>query len=148
MVVLSARDGSVDKVEALDLGADDYVTKPFGVDELLARIRAAARRAGSDLPVVRAGSLTIDVPARRVTRAGSVVRLTPTEWGVLEVLVRHPGRLVSQGDLLHEVWGPAYERETNYLRVYVAGLRKKLEDDPAAPRHLVTEPGMGYRFVL
>jgi two-component system KDP operon response regulator KdpE len=148
VVVLSARDGSEDKVEALDLGADDYVTKPFGVAELLARIRAAARRAGSDLPVVATGSLTIDLPARQVTRDGSVVRLTPTEWGVLEVLVRHPGRLVSQKDLLHEVWGPSYDRETNYLRVYVAGLRKKLEDDPAAPRHLVTEPGMGYRFVV
>jgi two-component system KDP operon response regulator KdpE len=148
VVVLSARDGSEDKVEVLDLGADDYVTKPFGVAELLARIRAAARRAGSDLPVVATGSLTIDLPARQVTRDGSVVRLTPTEWGVLEVLVRHPGRLVSQKDLLHEVWGPSYDRETNYLRVYVAGLRKKLEDDPAAPRHLVTEPGMGYRFVV
>jgi two-component system KDP operon response regulator KdpE len=148
VVVLSARDGSQDKVEALDLGADDYVTKPFGTEELLARIRAAARRAGSDAPVVETGSLTIDVPARRVTRHGVVVRLTPTEWGVLEVLVRHPGRLVSQRDLLHEVWGPSYDRETNYLRVYLAGLRKKLEDDPAAPRHLVTEPGIGYRFVV
>jgi two-component system KDP operon response regulator KdpE len=148
VVVLSARDGSSDKVEALDLGADDYVTKPFGTDELLARIRAAGRRAGSDLPVVEAGSLTIDVPAREVTRDGAVVRLTPTEWGLLEVLVRHPGRLVSQQDLLHEVWGPSYGRETNYLRVYVAGLRKKLEEDPASPRHLVTEPGMGYRFVV
>jgi two-component system KDP operon response regulator KdpE len=147
-VVLSARDGSPDKVEALDLGADDYVTKPFGTDELLARIRAAARRAGSDQPVVEAGPLTIDVRARQVTRDGTVVRLTPTEWGLLEVLVRHPGRLVSQQDLLHEVWGPSYGRETNYLRVYVAGLRKKLEEDPAAPRHLVTEPGMGYRFVV
>ena len=148
VVVLSARDGSGDKVEALDLGADDYVTKPFGTDELLARIRAAGRRAGSDLPVVEAGSLTIDVPARQVTRDGAVVRLTPTEWGLLEVLVRHPGRLVSQRDLLHEVWGPSYGRETNYLRVYVAGLRKKLEDDPASPRHLLTEAGMGYRFVV
>jgi two-component system KDP operon response regulator KdpE len=148
VVVLSARDGSRDKVEALDLGADDYVTKPFGLEELLARIRSAARRAGSDLPVLEAGSLRIDVPARQVTRSGSVVRLTPTEWGVLEVLIRRPGRLVNQRDLLHEVWGPSYERETNYLRVYLAGLRKKLEDDPAAPRHLVTEPGMGYRFVV
>ena len=130
VVVLSARDGSRDKVEALDLGADDYVTKPFGADELLARIRAAGRRAGSDLPVLEAGSLTIDVPARRVTRDGAVIRLTPTEWSLLEVLVRHPGRLVSQRDLLHEVWGPSYGQETNYLRVYVAGLRKKLEDRP------------------
>jgi two-component system, OmpR family, KDP operon response regulator KdpE len=148
VVVLSARDGSHDKVEALDVGADDYVTKPFGTDELLARIRAAGRRAGSDLPVIEAGALTIDVPARQVTRDGAVVRLTPTEWGLLEALVRHPGRLVSQRDLLHEVWGPTYGRETNYLRVYVATLRKKLEDDPASPRHLVTEAGMGYRFVV
>jgi two-component system KDP operon response regulator KdpE len=147
VVVLSARDGSRDKVEALDLGADDYVTKPFGIDELFARIRAASRRAGSDLPVVEAGALTIDVPARRVTRDGAVVRLTPTEWSLLEVLVRHAGRMVSQRDLLHEVWGPTYEKETNYLRVYVAGLRKKLEEDPAAPRHLLTEAGMGYRFL-
>jgi two-component system KDP operon response regulator KdpE len=148
VVVLSARDGSTDKVEALDLGADDYVTKPFGTEELLARIRAAGRRAGSDLPVVEVGSLRIDLPARQVTRAGVVVRLTPTEWGLLEALLRHPGRLVGQRDLLHEVWGPSYGRETNYLRVYVAGLRKKLEDDPAAPQHLLTEPGLGYRFVV
>jgi two-component system KDP operon response regulator KdpE len=122
------------------------VTKPFGMEELLARIRAAGRRAGSDLPVLEAGDLVIDLPARRVTKAGEVVRLTPTEWGLLEMLVRTPGRLVSQRDLLHEVWGPTYGRETNYLRVYVGALRKKLEDDPSAPRHLITEPGMGYRF--
>jgi two-component system KDP operon response regulator KdpE len=146
VVVLSARAESTEKVEALDLGADDYVTKPFGMEELLARVRAAARRAGSDVPVLAAGDLVIDLPARRVTRAGEVVRLTPTEWGLLEMLVRTPGRLVSQQDLLHEVWGPAYRRETNYLRVYVGGLRKKLEDDPSAPRHLITEPGIGYRF--
>jgi DNA-binding response OmpR family regulator len=146
VVVLSARAESDEKVQALDLGADDYVTKPFGMDELLARIRAAGRRAGSDVPVLEAGDLVIDLPARRVTRAGVVVRLTPTEWGLLEVLVRTPGRLVGQRDLLHEVWGPAYGRETNYLRVYVGGLRKKLEADPSQPRHLITEPGMGYRF--
>ena len=148
VVVLSARDGSRDVVEALDLGADDYVTKPFSTEELFARIRAAGRRAGSDVPVVTAGELTIDVPARQVTRAGVAVRLTPTEWGLLEALVRTPGRLVSQQDLLHEVWGPTYERETNYLRVYLASLRKKLEPDPSAPRHLLTEAGMGYRFQL
>jgi two-component system, OmpR family, KDP operon response regulator KdpE len=146
VVVLSARAESAEKVEALDLGADDYVTKPFGMEELLARVRAAARRAGSDVPVLTTGDLVIDLPARRVTKGGEVVRLTPTEWGLLEMLVRTPGRLVSQQDLLHEVWGPAYGRETNYLRVYVGGLRKKLEDDPSAPRHLITEPGVGYRF--
>jgi two-component system KDP operon response regulator KdpE len=148
VVVLSARAESSEKVEALDLGADDYVTKPFGMDELLARIRAAGRRAGSDLPILETGDLVIDLPARRVTKAGVVVRLTPTEWGLLEMLVRAPGRLVSQRDLLHEVWGPSYDRETNYLRVYVGGLRKKLEDDPSTPRHLITEPGIGYRFEL
>jgi two-component system KDP operon response regulator KdpE len=146
VVVLSARAESTEKVEALDLGADDYVTKPFGMEELLARIRAAARRAGSDVPVLEAGDLVIDLPARRVTKSGAVVRLTPTEWGLLEMLVRTPGRLVTQQDLLHEVWGPAYSRETNYLRVYVGALRKKLEDDPSRPRHLITEPGIGYRF--
>lgn len=146
VVVLSARAESTEKVQALNLGADDYVTKPFGMDELLARIRAVARRAGSDVPVIRAGDLVIDLPARRVTRAGVVIRLTPTEWGLLDLLVRAPGRLVSQQDLLHQVWGPAYGRETHYLRVYVAALRKKLEHDPASPRHLITEPGMGYRF--
>jgi two-component system KDP operon response regulator KdpE len=146
VVVLSARAESAEKVEALDLGADDYVTKPFGMEELLARIRAAARRAGSDVPVLEAGDLVIDLPARRVTKSGAVVRLTPTEWGLLELVVRTPGRLVTQQDLLHEVWGPSYSRETNYLRVYVGALRKKLEDDPARPRHLITEPGIGYRF--
>jgi two-component system KDP operon response regulator KdpE len=148
VVVLSARAESDEKVQALDLGADDYVTKPFGMEELLARIRAAGRRAGSDVPVMETGDLVIDLPARRVTKAGVVVRLTPTEWGLLEMLVRTPGRLVSQRDLLHEVWGPSYGRETNYLRVYVGGLRKKLEDDPSQPRHLITEPGIGYRFEL
>jgi two-component system, OmpR family, KDP operon response regulator KdpE len=148
VVVLSARAESGEKVQALDLGADDYVTKPFGMDELLARIRAAGRRAGSDVPILEAGDLVIDLPARRVTKAGTVVRLTPTEWGLLEMLVRTPGRLVSQRDLLHEVWGPTYGRESNYLRVYVGGLRKKLEDDPSTPRHLITEPGIGYRFEL
>jgi two-component system KDP operon response regulator KdpE len=146
VVVLSARAESTEKVEALDLGADDYVTKPLGMEELLARIRAAARRAGSDVPVLEAGDLVIDLPARRVTRHDHVVRLTPTEWGLLEILVRTPGRLVSQRDLLHEVWGPSYDKETNYLRVYIGSLRKKLEVDPSSPRHLITEPGIGYRF--
>jgi two-component system KDP operon response regulator KdpE len=146
VVVLSARAESSEKVQALDLGADDYVTKPFGMEELLARVRAAARRAGSDVPVLEAGDLVIDLPARRVSKSGVVVRLTPTEWGLLEVLVRAPGRLVGQRDLLHAVWGPAYGKETNYLRVYVGSLRRKLEDDPSRPRHLITEPGIGYRF--
>jgi two-component system KDP operon response regulator KdpE len=147
VVVLSARDGSDDKVQALDLGADDYVTKPFGTAELLARVRAAGRRAGADLPVVQTAHLRIDLPGRELLRDGRPVRLTPTEWSVLEVLVRARGRLVRRADLLHEVWGPAYSRETNYLRVYVGTLRKKLEQDPAHPVHLLTEPGIGYRFV-
>ena len=148
VVVLSARSDSTDKVDALDRGADDYVTKPFGMEELLARIRATGRRSGTDLPAVTAGDLHIDVAAREATRAGTTVRLTPTEWQVLEVLLRNPGRLVPRADLLHEVWGPGYDRETNYLRTYLGTLRKKLEADPGRPEHLITEPGIGYRFVL
>ena len=148
IVVLSARDSQWAKVDALDAGADDYVTKPFGMDELLARIRAALRRATPSPvePVVTTAAFTIDLAARRVTRDGAVVRLTPTEWHVLEVLVRNPGKLVTQQQLLREVWGPAYDGQTNYLRVYLAQLRRKLEPTPARPRHLVTEPGIGYRF--
>ncbi|HKS52158.1 MAG TPA: response regulator [Pseudonocardiaceae bacterium] len=150
IIVLSARTDSGDKVEALDAGADDYVTKPFGMDELLARLRAAVRRAttqpGAGEPVVHAGALAIDLAAKQVTRNGAVVHLTPTEWGILELLVRHPGKLVSQRQLLSEVWGPRYHTETHYLRVYLAQLRRKLEPDASHPRHLVTEPGMGYRF--
>jgi two-component system KDP operon response regulator KdpE len=148
IIVLSARDSQGQKVDALDTGADDYLTKPFGMDELLARMRASLRRASgaADQPVVEAGSLVIDLAAKRVTRAGADVRLTPTEWHLLEALVRRPGRLVQSAQLLTEVWGPAYVEETHYLRVYLAQLRRKLEDDPAHPRHLVTEPGMGYRF--
>jgi len=148
VVVLSARSDSTDKVDALDRGADDYVTKPFGLEELLARIRATGRRSGTDLPAVTAGDLHIDVAAREATRAGTAVRLTPTEWQVLEVLLRNPGRLVPRADLLHEVWGPGYDRETNYLRTYLGTLRKKLEADPGRPEHLITEPGIGYRFVV
>jgi two-component system KDP operon response regulator KdpE len=149
VIVLSARHGSDDKVEALDLGADDYVTKPFGMDELLARLRAAVRRSGAgDAPqVVETASFRIDLAARQVHVDGEEVRLTPTEWGLLEALVSRPGRLVSQRRLLQEVWGPSYASETNYLRVYMANLRRKLEPDPSRPQHFITEPGMGYRFI-
>lgn len=151
IVVLSARAGQGDKVEALDAGADDYVTKPFGMDELLARLRAAVRRgaAGEEAPVVETAGFTVDLAAKEVTLAagGNPVRLTPTEWHVLEVLARNEGKLVPQRLLLQEVWGPAYETETNYLRVYMAQLRRKLERDPSRPRHLITESGMGYRLV-
>ncbi len=148
IIVLSAWGQESQKVAALDAGADDYVTKPFGMDELLARLRAAVRRASPapDEPVVRTADFTVDLAAKRVVRDGADVRLTPTEWQLLEVLARQAGRLVTQRHLLHEVWGPAYGEETNYLRVYVANLRRKLEPDPAAPRYLLTEPGMGYRF--
>jgi two-component system KDP operon response regulator KdpE len=149
VLVLSARGEQAEKVAALDAGADDYVTKPFGMEELLARLRAAVRRAApatEDLPVVVTEHFTVDLAARRVTTAAGEVRLTPTEWHLLEVLVRHPGRMVAQRALLQEVWGPAYEKETHYLRVYLAQLRRKLEPDPSHPVHLLTEPGMGYRF--
>lgn len=149
IVVLSARQLGEDKVDALDAGADDYVTKPFAMNELLARLRAAVRRARpaeEPEPVVTAGELVIDLARRRVSRAGAEVRLTPTEWALLEVLVRHRGRLVPRTQLLHEVWGPAYSSETNYLRVYTAQLRRKLETDPAHPQHIITQPGMGYVF--
>lgn len=150
VIVLSARTDSADKVEALDAGADDYVTKPFGMDELLARLRAAVRRGAAateeDQPVVETASFTVDLAAKTVVRDGAEVHLTPTEWGMLEVLVRHRGKLVGQKALLQEVWGPAYAAETHYLRVYLAQLRRKLEPEPARPRHLLTEAGMGYRF--
>ncbi|GAB2989520.1 response regulator [Amycolatopsis acidiphila] len=151
IIVLSARSDSPDKVQALDAGADDYVTKPFGMDELLARLRAAVRRSmvsSSDdgEAVVRTDAFTIDLVAKKAERAGQEVHLTKTEWGVLELLVRNRGRLVSQKQLLREVWGPTYENETHYLRVYLAQLRRKLEEEPSRPRHLLTEPGMGYRF--
>lgn len=148
IVVLSARDGQWDKVGALDAGADDYLTKPFGMDELLARIRAALRRAApSDDPlVVETPAFRVDLSAKKAVGPAGPVRLTPTEWHLLEILLRHPSMLVSQKELLAEVWGPAYQKETNYLRVYVAQLRRKLETDPSRPRHLITEPGVGYRF--
>ena len=148
IIVLSGRAESTDKVVALDAGADDYVTKPFGMDELLARMRAAVRRASPapEAPVVSTEHFTVDLADKRVTRGGQDVRLTPTEWQLLEVLVRHAGRLVTQRQLLAEVWGPGYQNEAHYLRVYVANLRRKLEPDPSAPRYLLTEPGIGYRF--
>jgi two-component system KDP operon response regulator KdpE len=148
IIVLSARHASEDKVEALDAGADDYVTKPFGLDELLARLRAASRRAEprDESPTVATADFVVDLAAKRVVRSGQEVRLTPTEWNILEILVRNPGRLVTQKQLLTQVWGQAYAKETQYLRVYVAQLRRKLEEDPSSPRHLHTEAGMGYRF--
>jgi two-component system, OmpR family, KDP operon response regulator KdpE len=151
VVVLTAIDSERDKVTALDLGADDYVTKPFGVAELMARIRVALRHAkagaGDRPPVVRAADVSIDLDAKLVTRAGTPVRLTPTEYRLLETLAVNAGRLCTHRFLLERVWGPGYGEESQYLRVYMANLRKKL-DDPAAPQLLLTEPGMGYRFVV
>ncbi|SOD84857.1 response regulator [Streptomyces sp. Ag109_G2-15] len=151
ILVLSARQASDEKVAALDAGADDYITKPFSMDELLARLRAAVRRT-EDLPLVpettlvRTDGFTIDLLAKKVVRDGRDVRLTPTEWQLLEILVTHPGRLITQKQLLQEVWGVSRSNKTNYLRVYMAQLRRKLETDPSSPRYLITEPGMGYRF--
>ncbi|WP_395658914.1 response regulator [Nocardioides sp.] len=147
IVVLSARQHGEDKVEALDLGADDYVTKPFAMNELMARLRAAVRRnqdAAPEQSVVEVGPLVIDLARKRVARDGVDVRLTPTEWSFLELLARNVGRLVTREQVLREVWGPAYEHESHYLRVYAAQLRRKLEDDPAHPRHLITSAGLGY----
>jgi two-component system, OmpR family, KDP operon response regulator KdpE len=149
IIVLSAWGQESQKVAALDAGADDYVTKPFGMDELLARLRAAVRRAtpAPDQPVITTPDFTVDLAAKQVARAGDgTVRLTPTEWQILEILVRNAGKLVTQRQLLHEVWGPAYETESNYLRVYMAQLRRKLEPEPSQPKYLLTAPGMGYRF--
>ncbi|MFE5038931.1 response regulator [Streptomyces sp. NPDC056683] len=151
ILVLSARQASDEKVAALDAGADDYITKPFSMDELLARLRAAVRRT-EDTPLtlettrVETADFTIDLLAKKAVRAGHDVRLTPTEWHLLEILVTNPGRLVTQKHLLREVWGVTQSNKTNYLRVYMAQLRRKLEADPSHPRYLITEPGMGYRF--
>jgi two-component system KDP operon response regulator KdpE len=148
IIVLSARHASEDKVEALDAGADDYVTKPFGLDELLARLRAASRRspAGRGAPTVETADFMVDLAARKAPKDGQDDRLSPTEWNNLQLLVRNSGKLDSQHQLLTQVWGQAYAKETQYLRVYIAQLRRKLEQDPANPRHLHTEAGMGYRF--
>jgi two-component system, OmpR family, KDP operon response regulator KdpE len=150
IIVLSGRAGSGDKVAALDAGADDYVTKPFGIDELLARVRAVTRRATpaeATPSTVHIGETTVDLASHTVHAPdGSEIRLTSTEWHLLEILARNPGKLVTQRQLLHDVWGPQYHRETHYLRQYMARLRRKLEPDPTRPQHLLTEPGMGYRL--
>ena len=150
IIVVSGRTGSADKVEALDAGADDYVTKPFQIDELLARLRALTRRAGPAVgePVVSFADVTIDLSTKSVMRSGSRVHLTPTEWRMLEFLVRNPGSLVTRQSLLKDIWGTDQVADTGYLRLYMSQLRKKLELDPARPEHLLTESGMGYRLVL
>jgi two-component system, OmpR family, KDP operon response regulator KdpE len=149
IIVLSAREQEPDKIAALDAGADDYVTKPFGMGELLARVRAAERRSApaEEEAVVETAYFCVDLSAKRITRDGEDVHLTPTEWHLVEVLVRNPDKLVGQRQLLQDVWGPRYEQETNYLRVYMAQIRRKLEPDPSRPRYFITEPGMGYRFI-
>lgn len=151
ILVVSGRTGSADKVDALDAGADDYVTKPFQIDELLARLRALSRRhlpASGGVSTVRFGDIEIDLAATQVLRAGVPVHLTPTEWRMLEFLARNPGALVTRQTLLKEIWGSEQVADTGYLRLYISQLRKKLETDPATPKHLLTEPGMGYRLLL
>ena len=148
IVVLSAREGDASKVAALDAGADDYVMKPFSMDELLARVRASLRRRQPtpDQPLIVTPDFTVDLPNRRVERDGVVVHLTPTEWAIVEHLVQHPGRLVTQREMLQHVWGAQYEHQTNYLRVHLVAIRRKLEPKPGQPRYFITEPGVGYRF--
>ena len=151
IIVISARGQEADKVKALDLGADDYLTKPFGVEELLARIRVALRHAATPAgalpePIFESGELRVDLPNRRVWRAGKEVHLTPTEYKLLVTLVRHAGKVLTHRMLLKEVWGPNYVNQAHYVRVYLAQLRQKIEADPARPRLLLTEPGVGYRL--
>jgi len=152
IIVLSVREGEREKIAALDAGADDYVTKPFGMGELVARLRAALRRSSAtdqSAPVIETPTFVIDLAAKRVTRPdGEEIRLTPTEWGIVEILASSRGKLVSQVQLLRGVWGPNYGEETNYLRVFMAQIRRKLEPDPGVPRYFITEPGMGYRFEI
>lgn len=152
ILVISGRSGSAEKVEALDAGADDYVTKPLSMDELLARIRVLTRRIGQDEvdeePIVAFGSVWVDLAAHTVTRDGANVRLTPTEWRVLELLIRNEGRLVTRQTMLSQVWGSEHVTDTGYLRLYISQLRKKLEPEPSRPRYLITDAGMGYRLVL
>ena len=151
IIVLSARHAEQAKIDALDAGADDYVTKPFSMGELQARIRAALRRVtlGDEQPVITTAAFTVDLAAKRVTAAGGdEIRLTPTEWHLLEILAQHAGKLVGHRQILSDVWGPQFETETSYLRVHMANLRRKLEPDPARPRYLITDPGLGYRFTV
>jgi two-component system KDP operon response regulator KdpE len=150
IVVLSARDTEPVKVAALDAGADDYVTKPFAMNEFLARLRAALRRAAptEQERIITTADFEIDLGTKRIHRDGTELHLTPTEWQIVEVLTRHRGKLVAQQQLLQQVWGPQYEKETHYLRIYMSQIRRKLEPDPSRPRYFITEPGMGYRFVM
>lgn len=152
ILVISGRSGSAEKVEALDAGAEDYVTKPFSMDELLARIRVLTRRIGQDEgdsePVIAFGSVRVDLTSHTVTRDGANVRLTPTEWRVLELLIHNEGRLVTRQTMLSQVWGSEHVTDTGHLRLYISQLRKKLEPEPSNPRYLITDAGMGYRLVL